>query len=1673
MKKLLYISFLFLFAASANAQPYGNEWINHGQKYYRINIISEGIYRIDSTTLAALGLPLSTIDPRGFQLFARGQEQYIYVKGEGDGVFNNGDYIEFYGKPNDGYLDTAVYTGTPFAPNPYLSIFTDTAAYFLTWNSALANNRVTALSDTLNYSSYTASNYFLKEAFALFPRDYYSGQTNPVGGNSPLYTKAEGWFEYPRLECGQTSPSYSVPTTNTYTGAGAPNASVEIVLAGESENSSINILNPDHHSKIEYKGSAGWTLLTDVTFHGYDLKKFNYSLSPSLLGASLTEFHHISIADPGFLPAGNGTALSYIYAKYPHTMNLEMSTGYRFILPDNTSQSKSRLDLTNFVSYNTQPFVYDLTDHRRITGFSGGTNFNVLVPNSSNGADKVCFVSSDTAAVRITQLTPVNGTGYFVDYTQMTGDSAFIIVTHKSLMNEAMLYKTYRSSLAGGNHHVVIAEVQDLYDQFAHGVNKNPLAIRKFCEFLLDTFPTAPKNLFLVGKSLPPSSYKGYAYGLGLILVPTYGFPGSDELFTAGLNGNPALQPAIPTGRLSAVTGSDVNLYLDKVVQYESAPPAEWQKNILHFAGGTTLNEQVSFQNYLKVYGDTLESPYFGGHVTTFKKTTSAPIQINQSDTLRDMIENGVSIMTFFGHASGTGFDQSIDEPENYNNYGKYPFLVANSCYAGDIHSENLSSSEQFVLIANKGVIGYLASVSLGIPYALHQYSKTFFTNVSKTYYGRSVGVCMQEAIRTSLNANQGMDENIDMTCMEMTLHGDPAIVINSHKLPDYVITNPDVSFDLTSRPDSFTVFAQVKNIGKAINDSIVIEFKRTFPDGTTSIEQVMVAAPYYANTYSVKFPVDFSKGPGLNTMVVRVDAYGTVAELNEGNNSTQAIQFLIPGDDITPVYPYQYAVVPSGPVKLKASTGNPFAAARNYIFQVDTTDNFNSPQLQSAIVSSPGGVVEWTPALNLVDSLVFFWRVSPDSIDTTGYHWKESSFRFITGKRGWSQSHFFQFKHDNYQFVNYNKAQRKFEFVNDVKNLKVEDFIYGAPGVQWPDDHYEINNSVQHTWTCALPGLSIAVFDTISGRPWETKNDTATGPTAPYYNEICWSAQVFRSFDFYDTDSAQQETIARFLDTIPDGLPVLVYSQYFHHAPNYINSLAQAFDSIGSSGIRNIPDTVPFIVWGVKGSMPGTATEVIGANRNSVIYLNDTFSTHWNTGYVESEIIGPAVRWGELHWNYHSYEPNSDDSIKIKVLGIRSNGNVDTLATFIPPSMHVLNLGSYVDSTLYPFIKLIAYEEDDTTRTPPHIDQWMVLYDPAPEAAIEPELGYNFYNDTIQEGESLQFSLAVQNISEFAFTDSLVFTYWIEDNDKVIHPLPYRMKKKPFNPGEVIIDTLVVSTEGYRGRNSLWMEVNPLNHIKGQREQYHLNNIAKVDFIASGDNINPLLDVTFDGVHILNRDIVSAKPSILVQLKDENRFLALNDSSDFKVFIKAPDDIVAQQVQWGTELMFTPAVLPNNSCKLSYTPAFPQDGIYELIVQAKDKSDNQSGSIDYRIEFEVINKSTITEVLNYPNPFSSSTRFVFTLTGSEIPQQFRIQIMTVTGKVVRNIGPEEIGPIHIGRNITEYAWDGKDDYGDPLGNGIYLYRVMTQLNGSSIEKHETNADQYFVKGFGKMYLMR
>ncbi len=1634
------------------AKPMGNEWINYTQQYYKIPISEDGVYRLDYNVLVAAGVPVGTFDPRSFQIFARGEEQPIYVRNESTGLFQPGDYIEFYAKSNDGWFDMHLYSKPENQPNINYSLFTDTATYYLTWNNLLSNKRYTIETDT-DFSGYNPSSFFWHYSREDYTSRYFAGETNNYGVTDPEFTVSQGWFDQ-RFGQGSTRTK-NIPTSNVY--IDGPAAEIELAVVGASD---YKPLNPNHHMQIEFAN-----VQIDTLYKGYKLLRLNNEVPPSSLNSPSTPFKFSSID----LGATSWNTIAYISVKYPHTYNLGGSDNRLMIIPP-SSGAKTYLEINNFStdSRNT-PWIWDLSSNSKIQVVEENEIFKALIPNPTQ--ERKCYLASESQIINIDNIKPVNeassNPGVFRNFTSPDNfNSDFLLITHNSLMEEAVHYKEYRNTTG---YKVLLVDEEELYDQFSYGIRKHPSALRNFARYLIESYDSPPRKLFLVGKAYKARDYRNSQTLFNNTKVPSFGDPPSDNLITAGITDN-LYAPAIPTGRLSAKNSSHVALYLDKIIQYESAQQnaEEWMKNVLHFGGGSSLGEQNVLAGYLRQYQNILEDTLMGAYVRTFLKSSTDPIQINRSDSLKQIINNGVSMMTFFGHAAGIGFDISIDNPAEYNNYGKYPFLVANSCFAGDLFDRSgTSSSEEFVLIENKGTIGYLASTSASGAFELNLFSNSLFRNISSKYYGKPIGKSIRETIKTIQSSNI----YIKNVCLLNVLHGDPALKINSQPKPDYMITPERIFFTpkkVSTELDTFKVNVIATNIGKATQDSIVVELARTLPDGATEVSVKRVAAPFYKDTIVFSYGVDRERGIGVNRFTATLDSYNEIDELSKLNN-TATTTLLIRSADILPVYPYRYAIVPDARITLKASTGDPFLDELTYVFEIDTTKTFTNPLRQK--VTQSGGVVKWQPPLSLKDSTVYFWRVSPDSIYNDSFSWRSSSFQYIDGRRGWSQAHFDQFDNNTYQYIYHNTDKRQWDFINNVISIQAQTGVY--PLIPWNDQYIKRNGVIVEVSSCLGHhgnGIYFAVFDPVSGENWVSINQ---GDNLGEYENYHCRTRPYGTFDYYSTSELWRNRMEAFLDTIPEGHYVLGVNHSNNYAESFSESLYQAFESIGSGNIRNLDNNRPYLIFGKKGMPHGSANEVIGGSIESIIQLNDSIITDWNEGFIKSEVIGPAKKWNSLHWEQKSLDNLDTDSVWLNVIGINKQGVGETLLYNLPPdSSSVYNLHEQIDANEHPYLQLAVYMRDDSLHTPAQMQKWQVLYEGSPETAINPSKHFVFESDTINEGDQLLFSTAIHNISDYDM-DSLLVNYWVMDNNRKMHPVDYR-RQKPHLSGDIFIDTVKVDTRNFSGFNTFWIEVNPNND---QPEQYHFNNIGLLGFYVKRDKTNPMLEVTFDGVHILDGDIVSANPMIQVRLRDENPFLLLDDTSYVKVFLQTPLQSEPQRVffrEQGRENMrFTPATDSDNQCKVLFNPELVEDGVYLLLVQAMDASMNESGKEDFSISFEVINKSTITEVLNYPNPFSTSTRFVFTLTGSEIPTYFKIQIMTITGRVVREIDMDELGPINIGRNITQYAWDGTDQYGQRLANGVYLYRVITRLDSDMIELNSTEASKYFHKGFGKMYIIR
>ncbi|MCF0038766.1 putative type IX secretion system sortase PorU2 [Dyadobacter fanqingshengii] len=234
MNKIITHTFIFLFSitrTSVAAQKlFGNEWIVPSQTYLRIPVIENGLYKITSAELREAGFPTDTNQSCSFQMFWRGKEVAIQVSSD----MANESQVIFDGQRNDGALDSALYISPVHIPHAHYSLYSDTSAYFLTFNIAgIAGKRT-----QFNVAPHSSSNdYHFTEIEKLFISQYAPGNFYPPesgyndGSAISGYDAGEGWTG-PEIK-DNVSYSFSLDINNPVTSRFS-NAQIELVLVGRS-----------------------------------------------------------------------------------------------------------------------------------------------------------------------------------------------------------------------------------------------------------------------------------------------------------------------------------------------------------------------------------------------------------------------------------------------------------------------------------------------------------------------------------------------------------------------------------------------------------------------------------------------------------------------------------------------------------------------------------------------------------------------------------------------------------------------------------------------------------------------------------------------------------------------------------------------------------------------------------------------------------------------------------------------------------------------------------------------------------------------------------------------------------------------------------------------------------------------------------------------------------------------------------------------------------------------------------------------------------------------------------------------------------------------------------------------------------------------------------------------
>lgn len=302
---LLIFCCIFCYAKCLAQERYGNEWIDYKQIYLRIPVVETGIYKINAAELAREGIPVDSILTSRIQMFTHGNEVPIEVAGEPSGRLGRNGHILFSGKKNDGYADTALYTKPDAMPHHYYNLYSDTTAYFLTWQAGKPGLRAKF---PVPGTATDSMAFHWEEVLQLFTSHYLPGRFFPPGSNYETgslltaYDEGEGWTG---PEIAGDAPFKIVFKTNRLFKEQRSDIDCEMLAAGWS---------PGVHSFALWLGSDKdlTRKLADLTVTGQETKVTQFKVQKD-------DFDETGQLTLTLTPVGTGghVSLSYARMRYP------------------------------------------------------------------------------------------------------------------------------------------------------------------------------------------------------------------------------------------------------------------------------------------------------------------------------------------------------------------------------------------------------------------------------------------------------------------------------------------------------------------------------------------------------------------------------------------------------------------------------------------------------------------------------------------------------------------------------------------------------------------------------------------------------------------------------------------------------------------------------------------------------------------------------------------------------------------------------------------------------------------------------------------------------------------------------------------------------------------------------------------------------------------------------------------------------------------------------------------------------------------------------------------------------------------------------------------------------------------------------------------------------------
>jgi hypothetical protein len=672
--------------------------------WIKIEVKDDGMYKIDAKVLKAAGIDVGSVGSlQNLRVFGgTGQPipasltaEYLSdlselsvrrVDANGNGTFDEGDYVIFFGRGTKWWT----YTGGPGDFTHHINPYTNSNYYFIRVGSAAGPAKEMPIvtrkeTPTRKTDSTTIGKVFFHEEktnYDLTGLQWVSAVLNS-GDKRVVANKLYGYvartpvvYKYEML--------FRAITQSTFTleGTGALDSTLTSYPLGSWDpNDDYANVNSNHISGVPPL-SDNWSSLR-VTYK----------------------------ADGGI---GEGW-ISWIEILYQQQLAL-VNNELLFTSPD--ANAVAEFALTGPVT-GDMVYVFDVTDPldaKQVTSMADQLKGSWLFRDSLYSGSVKWYWAGTAAGYR----QPVSIQA--LPKSNIRGNSSgadFVIITHPDFKSEALRLKAFKD----GELSTMVIDADTLFNEFGFGA-PDPVAIRNFIRFTQSSaWSIHPKYLLLFGDA--SCDYKSNL-GTDKSWIPTYetdyslsqvGSYAYDDFFGI-LDPTDEGKIALGIGRLPARSAAQARLFVDRIIAYEGSPTFGTWKNLLTIVADDNVlgtggadpadnlnNAETLAESYVPLAYD-VKKIYSGEYAATYTSAGRRKPEVRAA--IIDQVNRGTLILNYTGHGNPTVWaHESIltldDVKTQFFNADKLTFVVAATCDWGRFDEPGAQSSAEEILANERG----------------------------------------------------------------------------------------------------------------------------------------------------------------------------------------------------------------------------------------------------------------------------------------------------------------------------------------------------------------------------------------------------------------------------------------------------------------------------------------------------------------------------------------------------------------------------------------------------------------------------------------------------------------------------------------------------------------------------------------------------------------------------------------------------------------------------------------------------------------------------------------------------------------------------------------------------------------------------------------------------------